>query len=121
MNIPIPEFLKRKPGDERTVFAVKPPLTAAGDPVQGPSNGIHPSLGPLAEANIMRLRKLMAKDRARATVLKAIQGGADTFGKIRKVTGIEDDSLIRSALRRYVNAGRVEITGKRYTTWGETE
>ncbi len=120
MKIDIPDFLKRTPGDARTVFAPKP-VHGSVSVMGRNSNGIHPSLGPLAEANIMRLRKLMAKDRARATVLKAIQGGADTFGKIRKVTNIEDDSLIRSALRRYVNAGRVTITGKRYTTWGEPE
>ena len=74
-------------------------------------------LGPVAKANIERLRKLTAKEAARATVLKAIQGGADTFGKIRKETGIEDDSLIRSALRLYINSGRVSQDGRRYHTF----
>ena len=118
-NIPLPTFLVRKPGDARTVFAVKPPFVAEGDPAQKHSNGIHPSLGPIAETNILRLRKLADRERARGTVLKAIQNGADTFGKIRKETGIEDDGLIRSALRRYIQSGRVDLTGRRYSTFGD--
>ncbi len=122
-SIPLPTFLVRKPGDARTVFstrAVKPAdNSAAVTIIDKHSNGIHPSLGPIAEDNILRLRKLAAKDRARVTVLKAIQGGADTFGKIRTATGIEDDGLIRSALRRYIQSGRVDQNGRRYTTFGD--
>ena len=102
--IDIPAFLVRKPGDHQTAFTV----------LDGTTPGIHPVLGPIAKANIERLRKITAREAARATVLKAIKNGADTFGKIRKETGIDDDSLIRSALRRYVNSGRVEQNGRRY-------
>ncbi len=122
-SIPLPTFLKRTAGDARTVFStktVKPADHSVAGTVTGRhSNGIHPMIGPIGEANILRLRRLSAKERARGTVLKAIQGGADTFGKIRIATGIEDDGLIRSALRRYIQSGRVDQNGRRYTTFGD--
>ncbi len=120
-NIPLPTFLVRKPGDARTVFSTKTvkPVHGSASVMSKDSNGIHPSLGPIAETNILRLRKLADRERARGTVLKAIQNGADTFGKIRKETGIEDDGLIRSALRRYIQSGRVDLTGRRYSTFGD--
>ncbi len=103
-DLVIPAFLIRKPGDVRTVFSV-------------PEECKRTAFGPIAQANIKRLNKVAAREKARGTVLKAIKAGADTFGKIRKATGIEDDGLIRSALRRYINNGRVEQNGRRYYTF----
>lgn len=103
-DLTIPAFLVRKSGDVRTVFSV----SKEREPIV---------FGPIAQANIERLRKIAARERTRGTVLKAIKGGADTFGKIRKATGIEDDGLIRSALRLYISRGRVEQDGRRYYTF----
>ncbi len=53
----------------------------------------------------------------RPAVLQAVESGADTFGKIRKVTTLADP-LIKSALRFHVKERAVLKNGNRYSTIG---
>ena len=50
---------------------------------------------------------------ARPVVLRAIEDGADTFGKVRQATGLSD-AWIQSALRFHVKERAILQTGKRY-------
>ena len=52
--------------------------------------------------------------REEPAVLIAIRGGADTFGKIVKATGL-DTTTIRKALNYYVYWLLITKTGRRYT------
>jgi hypothetical protein len=61
-------------------------------------------------------RKRLGRLVARAPVLAAVIDGADTFGKIRKATGL-DPTFIHAALR--FHRRRIVLTGKRYTVRSE--
>ena len=50
---------------------------------------------------------------ARPIVLQTIEGGADTFGKVRKATNLADP-WIQAALRFHVKERAILKTGKRY-------
>ena len=66
------------------------------------------------EAAAAQARKKIDGVRARGPVLAAVGAGADTFGKIRKVTGIEA-SIIRAALRFHITKSRaITKVGARY-------
>ena len=112
----IPPFLVCKPGDTRTVFCGKP--DGSRSVMTKDSGGIHPpyhlTLGPIAKANLKRIEKGRSKYIARPLVMKAVKSGADTFGKIRQDSGVEEDKLIRSALRYFVKNSRIEKVGRRY-------
>ena len=93
----IPAFLRRTPGDTkpvqrlRTVWHVTPVMKAA------------------AQKDQERRQKIAA----RPVVLQAIADGAETFGQIRKATGLSDP-WIQAALRFHVRERAVLKTGKRY-------
>ncbi len=53
------------------------------------------------------------KIEARPVVLQAVEAGADTFGQVRKATGLPNP-WIQSALRFHVKAHTILKTGKRY-------
>ncbi len=66
------------------------------------------------------MKEAIEKDRvkwekleARPAVRKAVKGGADTLGKIRKETGLETD-YIMAALRFYQKTHAIFRHGKRY-------
>ncbi len=93
----IPHFLRRSPGKikrrrrSRKAWRITPAMKIA------------------AQKNQARREKIAA----RPVVLQAIEDGADTFGKIRKVTGLSDP-WIQSAIRFLVKERAILKTGKRY-------
>ena len=95
----IPDFLRRSPGktkrrqQPRSVWRVTPAMKAA------------------AQKDQARREKIAA----RPVVLRAIEAGAETFGKIRKATDLPDP-WIQAALRFQVKEHAILKTGKRYYT-----
>ena len=93
----IPDFLRRTPGktkrrqQHRTTWRMTPAIKVA------------------AKKDQARREKIAA----RPVVLRAIEDGADTFGKIRKATDLSDP-WIQAALRFYVKERAILKTGKRY-------
>ena len=93
----IPDFLRRSPGRTkratrpRTVWHVTPAMKAA------------------AQKDQERCEKIAA----RPVVLRAVEDGAETFGQIRKATGLSDP-WIQSAIRFHVKERAILKTGKRY-------
>ncbi len=69
---------------------------------------------PAMKAVAARDAEKRAKIAARPAVCAAVEAGAETFGQIRKATGL-DGPTIRSALRFYVNRQRhIVKTGRHY-------
>ena len=60
-----------------------------------------------------RERRRLEFETARGPVLAAVRAGADTLGKIRKATGLEN-LAIKSALNHYIGR-RIRRVGKRYS------
>jgi hypothetical protein len=60
-----------------------------------------------------RKAKRKAREDARRPVLWAVQGGADTVGKIRKVTELET-SIVQGALKHLIKVRQVAKVGRRY-------
>ena len=95
----IPDFLRRSPGKAkrrqrpRKVWRMTPAMKVA------------------AQKDQARRQKIAA----RPAVLRAVENGADTFGKVRKATNLSDP-WIQSALRFYVRERAVLKAGKRYYT-----
>ena len=93
----IPDFLRRTPGktrrrqQPRKVWRITPAMKAT------------------AQNDRARREKIAA----RPVVLRAIEDGADTFGKIRKATDLSDP-WIQSALRFHVKERAILKTGKHY-------
>ena len=95
----MPDFLRRTPGKTergrlkrpRKIWHVTPAMKAA------------------AQKDQERRQKIAA----RPVVLRAIEDGADTFGQIRKATGLSD-AFIQAALRFHVKAHAILKDGKRY-------
>ena len=93
----IPDFLRRSPGktkrrqQPRKAWRVTPTMKAAAQ----------------------KDRKRREKDEARPVVLQAVEAGADTFGKVRKATGLSDP-FVQSALRFHIKERVILKTGKRY-------
>ena len=93
----IPDFLRRTPSktkrrqQPRSVWRMTPAMKAAAQKDQ----------------------ERREKNAARPVVLRAIEDGADTFGQIRKVTGLSDP-WIQAALRFQVKECAILKTGKRY-------
>ncbi len=95
----IPDFLQRTPGKAR----------------RAPRPGKSWKTTPAMKAVAGRDAEKRAKIAARPVVCAAVEAGAETFGQIRKATGL-DGPTIRSALRFYVNRQRyITKTGKRYS------
>ncbi len=94
----IPDFLRRTPG--KTKRAPQPCKSWKTTPAM--------------KAVAARDAEKRAKIAARPAVCTAVEAGAETFGQIRKATGL-DGPTIRSALRFYVNRQRYTTkTGRRY-------
>ncbi len=94
----IPDFLRRSPGKIKRRQRTRPTWHAT----------------PAMKAVAGRDAEKRAKIAARPGVCAAVEDGAETFGQIRKVTGL-DGPTIRSALRFYVNRQRyITKTGRRY-------
>ena len=93
----IPDFLRRTPGGT--------------NPAPRPHNvwRMTPAMKAAAQKDQARREKIAA----RPIVLRAIEDGADTFGKIKKVTGLSDP-WIQAALRFQVKECAILKTGKRY-------
>ena len=93
----IPDFLRRTPGKTkrrqrpRKVWHVTPAMKAA------------------AQKDQARRRRAAA----RPIVLRAIEDGADTFGKVRKATDLPGP-FIQAALRFHAKERAILKTGKRY-------
>ncbi len=93
----IPDFLRRTPDNikpaprPRTVWRVTPAM----------------------KATAQKDRERREKIAARPVVLQAVEAGADTFGKIRKATGLPNP-WIQSALRFHMKERAILKTGKRY-------
>ena len=68
---------------------------------------------PVMKAAAQKDQARREKIAARPVVLRVIEDGADTFGKIRNATGLSDP-WIQSALRFHVKERAVLKTGKRY-------
>ncbi len=96
---PLPKFLKRKPGDTgRKMYAKR---KVPWKPTK--------AMKEAAEKDTAK-RQIEAD---RPKVLAAIKDGADTFGKIRKATGLETKT-INKALRHYLKNRYVFKIGRRY-------
>ena len=93
----IPDFLRRTSG--KTKPATRPRKTWR----------VTPAMKVAAQKDQARRQKA----EARPVVLRAIEDGADTFGKVRKATGLPDP-CIQAALRFHVKAHAILKTGKRY-------
>ena len=93
----IPTFLRRTPGDIK--------------PVQRPRTVWH--VTPAMKAAAQKDKERRQKIAARPIVLRAIEDGADTFGKVRKATSLPDP-WIQAALRFHVKERAILETGKRY-------
>ncbi len=97
---PLPKFLERTKGDTgRKMYAKR---KAPWKPTKA-----------MREAS----EKTEAKRKVeggRPLVLAAIKDGADTFGKIRKATGLET-ATINKALKYYIKARYIIKAGRRYT------
>ncbi len=96
---PLPKFLERKPGDTGRKMRAQ-------------------RKAPWKPTKVMReaSEKTEAKrqiDADRPLVLAAVKDGADTFGKIRKATGLETKT-INKALRHYLKNRYVFKIGRRY-------
>ena len=93
----IPDFLRRSPGQIKrrrqsgTVWHVTPAMKAA----------------------VQKDQERREKIAARPAVLRAVEDGAETFGQIRKVTGLADP-WIQAAIRFHVKERAILKTGKRY-------
>ncbi len=97
---PLPKFLERKPGDTGRKMRAQRKV-------------------PWKPTKVMRevAEKDAAKrqiDADRPMVLAAVRDGADTFGKIRKITGLET-ATINKALKYYIKHRYIIKTGRRYT------
>ncbi len=94
----IPDFLRRTPGKTKPVRRPRKPWKTT----------------PAMKAVAARDAEKRARIAARAVVCAAVEAGAETFGQIRKATGL-DGPTIRSALRFYVNRQRyITKTGRHY-------
>ncbi len=98
-------------------FEIPALLDRRGEPVK-----LRPYRAPRKRWVIPKSAKQLAeKKRAQETqelrngdVLTAIKAGADTFGKIRNATGIDDNRTIRIAIRRLKRDRQIEQVGRRY-------
>ena len=93
----MPDFLRRSPGKTK--------------PVRQPRTAWHvtPAMKAAAQKDQDRRQKIAA----RPVVLRAIEDGADTFGKLRKATNLADP-WIQAALRHHVKERAILKTGRRY-------
>ncbi len=94
---PRPSFLDRTPGDVR--------------PVRRQRKGWKP--GKAGQAAAARDRQKRAQESARGPVERAVKAGANTLGKIRAATGL-DNQTIKPALNWYIKSHRIVRVGKRY-------
>ncbi len=93
----IPDFLRRTRGKIK--------------PVQQPRTVWH--VTPAMKAAVQKDRERREKIAARPAVLRAIEDGADTFGKVRMATDLSD-AFIQAALRFHVKERAILKAGKRY-------
>ena len=94
----MPDFLRRSPGKTRRRQQPRKPWKTT------------PAMKAVAARDVEKRAKIAA----RPVVCTAVEAGAETFGQIRKATGL-DGPTIRSALRFYVNRQRYIVkTGRRY-------
>ncbi len=93
----IPDFLRRSPG--KTKRRQQPRDTWR----------MTPAMKTAAQKDQARREKIAA----RPVVLRAVEDGAETFGKVRKATGLSDP-WIQSAIRHHVKERAILKTGKRY-------
>ena len=93
----IPDFLRRTSG--KTKPATRPSKTWR----------VTPAMKVAAQKDQARRQKA----EARPVVLRAIEDGADTFGKIRKATDLSDP-WIQTALRFHIKERAILKDGKRY-------
>ena len=94
----MPTFLHRTPGDTKPVPKEQKPIL----------------FGPAAQKQIDKNHRRNEKLAVRPKILQAIMEGADTFGKIRLMSGVEVDPYIRSALRVFIKRGHIQKVGRRY-------
>ncbi len=98
---PRPDFLDRTPGDVRPVRRQRKGWKAT----------------PLMKLAKKHAKEIRATEDARASVHAAVRDGADTLGKVRKATGL-DNQAIRATLRFYIGCDVIRRVGKRYFVEG---
>lgn len=96
---PLPTFLKRVPGDTGRKMYTKR------------KTSWKPTKAMKQKASKDAAKRKVDADRP--LVLKAIQDGADTFGKIQKATSLEHKTIWK-AIRFYIKHRYILKTGRRY-------